>query len=534
MYKILIVDDEELVRNAIISKLNWKEIGFDVVEQAEDGEVAYELALRLRPDVVITDIRMPFMDGLELAEKLVKELPDSKIVILSGHDEFEYAQEAIKIGVTDYILKPVHSAQLTKLLVDILTIIKKKKMEEKKLEKLKSQLHQSLPLLKEKFFLSLLNNTIPHNDIQKSMDFFDISFPDDKYIVCASEIDGFNQLAAEKDAEFMALTSFSVLNIESELIGNMGFVVNDTSNRQVMILSLKDSDDKNIEILYDIMDAIRVNIEKYLNITVTIGIGRLVNRLKDIHLSYKDALNALECKITMGKNRIYYIEDYGCRNPDLYFPTESIHNLVSAIKLENAEAAISHVNDFYNKIAQKKNITLDNIKIITIDLISSIQKITPSIVNNHNTKNALDFRIYENIGKCETIDEFKSLAIDFTAKVCDYISASRNSRNHIIIAKAKNYIDANYHMENLSLNNVAGVVAVSPGYLSILFRKETNETFIEYLTKVRIEKAKELLKTTPLRAYEVAYKVGYSDPHYFSITFKKNTGFTPSEYKNSK
>lgn len=216
MYKILIVDDEELVRNAIISKLNWQEIGFDVIEQAEDGEQAYELALKLKPDVILTDIRMPFMDGLELAEKLVVELPNSKIVILSGHDEFEYAQEAIKLGVLDYILKPIHSVKLTELLSNIVNTIKSGEIEEQKLVKLKSQLHQSLPLLKEKFFITLINNTFSGKEISKNLEFFDISFPGDSYIICASEIDGISQLAMENDAEYMALTNFSILNIESE------------------------------------------------------------------------------------------------------------------------------------------------------------------------------------------------------------------------------------------------------------------------------------------------------------------------------
>lgn len=533
MYKILIVDDEELVRNAIISKLNWKEIGFDVVEQAEDGEQAYELALKLKPDVILTDIRMPFMDGLELAEKLVVELPNSKIVILSGHDEFEYAQEAIKLGVLDYILKPIHSVKLTELLSNIVTTIKNEEIEEQKLVKLKSQLHQSLPLLKEKFFTALINNTFSSKEISKNLEFFDISFSGDSYIICASEIDGISQLAMENDAEYMALTNFSILNIESEVVRNMGFAFNDTTNRQIMILSWKSSDDADIEILYNLMDVIRVNIEKYLNITITIGIGRPVSRLEDIHLSYKDALSALDCKITMGKNKIYNIKDFGYRDTDMYFPVERIHNLISAAKLESIETATAQINEFFDDICKRKNISIDNIRILIIELIFSMQKIPTVISGEHNKKNDLDFKIYENIGKCETVHDFKSLVIDFTTKVCNDISASRNSRNHAIIAKAKNYIDINYHLEELSLNNVAGIVSVSPGYLSILFRKETDETFIEYLTRMRLEKARELLKTTPLKAYEVAYKVGYSDPHYFSLIFKKYTGITPSDYKNN-
>jgi len=534
VYKLLVVDDEELVRNAIISKLDWSSLGFEPVMQAEDGEQALEMALEFKPEVVLTDVRMPFMDGLELAERLAKELPDTKVIILSGHDEFEYAQEAIKIGVMDYILKPIRSAKLTELMRNVKQLLDKEKGEKEKLLKLKSQLHQSLPLLREKFLNSMLNNSASEYDIQKKLDFLDIKLSGHSYVVCVSEIDNLTVHAETKSAEDIELLNFSVLNIISELTESKGIVFNDFYNRQVIIFNKIDFDTlsgKNN--LYNLLECIRENIEKHLEVSVTIGIGSVVSRLKDLHISYNDALYAIDYKIVLGKNKIYNIKDLGYRQSEVYYPIEKINSLLSTVKLEGMEKVKKCTDDFFDDLISKKSLSPDNIKIILSELINGAQKVLMEVKREDGDSCCMDFGIYEEIAKYETLQDLKVIISKFLSGICKYIRTNRNSRNLQIIDRARQCIDENYRLEELSLNFVAGIVAVSPGYLSILFRKETNETFVEYLTRVRMEKAKELLKTSSLKAYEVAYKVGYTDPHYFSICFKKYTGIPPSEYKGN-
>lgn len=529
MYKILIVDDEDLVRKAIISKLNWQQIGFDVVEQAEDGEKALEIALSLKPDLVLTDVRMPFMDGLELAEKINTLLPETKVVILSGHDEFEYAHEAIRIGALDYVLKPINAQKLTELLTKITSILDQEKKEKGKLIKIKRQLHQSLPVLKERFFNSLINAPLSKKEIESNLEFLEIDLLGDTFIVCVAEVDNINTISEET-----ALIHFSVLNIASELIGDRGFCFNDSLNRLVSVISKQvvkheDFEKEN----YNLLESIRSAIQKYLKVTITIGIGRAIGGLDNIYLSYNDAVMALDCKITMGKNRIYDIKDLGLGETELYFPITKINTLISMIKLDDTEAVLKSLKLLFEDISCKKNIKSDNIRILMIELINGIQKALIGISNENGHEYNMNYKIYEDINKNETIEEIEATISKFIFEVCQGIFLSRNSRNRMLIEKAKQYINQNYCVEELSQNQVAGIVAVSPGYLSVLFRKETGETFVEYLTKVRMEKAKYLLKTTPMKAYEVAYKVGYSDPHYFSLIFKKNTSYTPSDYKNS-
>ncbi len=532
LYKILIVDDEELVRKAIVSKLDWTGIGFGEVEQAEDGEQALEIALKFKPDIVLTDIRMPFMDGLELAECLKAQLPQTKVIILTGHDEFEYAQDAIKAGVMDYILKPVHAAALRELMEKARSILDNEHEEKEKLYKLKIQLHQSLPLLKDKFLISLVNNSFQEKELEKKLEYLDIRFSWESFIVCVSEIDNLNVLAESSSAEDTELLMFSFLNIASELLGSSGMVFNDFNNRQIVLYNFPPvAEHSDLNRLYTILEEIRNNLAKYFNITVTTGIGREVGSLRDIHRSYQDALHVLDYKIIMGKNRIYDIRDLGYRKSEMFYPIDGINELLSKIKLEGIEEVTQCTEGFFNELMEKKNISPDNIKIILSELINGAQKIIMEMKDESKVQAAIDFGIYEEIGKYETLEEMKAVVVHYLSGISKAIHAARNSRNLQIINKAKQYIDNSYKQDDLSLNQVAALVSVSPGYLSILFRKETNQTFIEYLTMVRMEKAKGLLKTSSLKSYEVAYNVGFSDPHYFSLSFKKYTGVTPSDYK---
>lgn len=534
MYKLLIVDDEELVRNAVIKKLDWTDIGFDLVEQAEDGEQALEIALNLKPDVVLTDVRMPFMDGLELSERLSHELPYTKIILLSGHDEFEYVQKAIKIGVLDYILKPIHSANLTKLLKKVKAELDTENAEKEKLLKLKNQLHQSLPLLKERFFNSLINNSINEKELEKQLGYLEITFWGDSFIVCVSEIDNLNVLSEANDPEYIALLNFSILNIISELIGSAGVAFNDFYNRQIIIFSGSGINLTQMEEdIYNKLLQIKENIGKYLKITVSIGIGSIANNVKNVNTSYNDALFALDHKIILGKNKIFNFNDSGYKSSNLYFPIDKINALLSRLKLESVSEITKCLDNFFKELAELKNITSDNIKVILFEVVSGIQKILIELKSESDQPYTLDFNIYNDISKYDTLEDLKVVILKFIINTCKYISTFRNMRNLNIVEKAKQCINDNYYMEELSLNYIAGIVSVSPGYLSILFKKETGENFVEYITRTRMEKAKELLKTTDMKAYEVAYKVGYSDPHYFSISFKKYTGFNPSDYKSS-
>lgn len=533
MYKLLIVDDEDLVRNAILKKLDWTFIGFDDIRQAEDGEQALEIALEFKPDVVLTDIRMPFIDGLELSQRLSEVLPDTKILLLSGHDEFKYAQEAVKIGVYDYILKPIHSVKLTELLKKVKTQLDIENSDRTKLTKLKTQLNQSLPLLKERFFNLLINNSINAMETKKQMEYLETNFQGDVFIVCVFEIDDLGLLTETNSSEDMALLSFSVSNIISELIGNNGVAFNDSSNRHIIIFSGDNADKQSMEAdLYTILEQINSNITKYLKITITIGIGSFCSFLGKLHVSYKDALQALKCKIVMGKNKIFNIKDLGYQSSDLFMPVEKIDVLLAMLKLESPDKIEKNIDSFFEELAAEKNISSDNLKVILTELISGVHRTLIELKNETAGTIHLDFSIYHELNKLETLDDLRVIISHYIMSAYQYISNSRNIRNVNIIEKAKQYINENYFLEELSLNYIAGIVSVSPGYLSILFKKEAGENFIEYITKIRMEKAKIHLKTTNMKIYEIANAVGFVDPHYFCASFKKYTGLTTSEFKN--
>ncbi|WP_411679787.1 response regulator [Clostridium thailandense] len=535
MYKILIVEDEELVRKSIVNKIDWKTIGFSEVFDAEDGAVGLELALKIKPDVLLTDIAMPFMDGLELSEKLLKELPNTKIIIISGYDEFEYARKAIDLGVNNYVLKPIISSRLTEYLTKIKNQLDEKNLENSKLLQIKRQITETLPLLKEKFFNSLIKQGISEEEISSDLKNLNINFIGNLFIVCVLEIDSLNDLISKCESNYISALNIDLLKIISDSIGNFGFVFNDALNRKVIIYSIEDYKSKIFEMeIYDSLLSIKNTIKNNLHITVTIGIGTLVSQLKNLKTSYNEALNALEHKFLMGENNIYSINNKTNETLSFYFPFKKIDDLLFKVKFESLERVKISFDSFFADLINFSNISSENIKLIMFELMNQIQKLLLDLEDKKSANHTLYLNIYREINVCETLDDVKRLLWKYVEYTYSDMHIVGNNRNLQTVEKAKKFINENYWNPDLSLDTVANFVSVSSCYLSIIFKKENNETFIEYVTKLRMEKAKELLIVNNLKPSEVAFKIGFRDPHYFSICFKKHIGFSPSEFKNAK
>lgn len=526
MYKILIVDDEEFIRTAIASIIDWKSIGFTCVLEAEDGELAYEIALEHRPDVILTDIRMPFMDGLELSERITKELPNTKILILTGHDEFEYAKKALKIGVLDYIVKPIRSEALRDVMINTKNILDQEKKRREEYTRIKRQLRKSLPLLKEKFYNSLICNKLSKEEIDKRTKYLEIDLQQESYTVCLFET---TLIKHEEDIEDIEIKNISINNFILEIIHSNGIVFNDLSGRHVLLyFNLNRNDLEEREILHGIARKIALQYKKNKNFAVTTGIGNTVLSVNQIHQSYKDALHVLEYKVAFGKGNVFDIIDLGYRSANSYFPVKQIKKLLSTLRLGTGYQ--TELNELFQYLFSQKEISMDNLRIIMYEIINGVQK----LLIETQVSDKLEYHIYDQVLHIQTINEMKPLLEDFFSNVFRILHSGKSSKKRQLVEKAKEYIKENYNNCELNLNNTANAIFLSPSYLSVLFKKETGETFIDFLTKIRMEKSKELLRLYDLKAYEIAEQVGYNDPHYFSISFKKYTGYTPSKYRKIK
>lgn len=560
MYKLLIVDDEDFVRNAIVNILDWKELGFSEVYQAENGLQALEVALQCKPDLVLTDIKMPFMDGLELSAQLKEALPDTRIVVLSGHSEFKFAQEAIALGVLDYIIKPLGAATLTKKMTEIRKKLDHEFQERRYLEKIRSQLHQSLPVLRERFlYLQVCTaegNSGAAENARARLDFLEIPLRDGPFVPCVIEPD----LSAVK-AEEPEIYSLGIKNLVMEIVGPRHPVFFDGADRVVVVFNTPlDPDDArlpdgtpplqgsllqqgsmssqdkpafqgNRDLITEILLILQKAAQLFLKTQVTAALGATAPGIGDLYASYNKALLALECKYTLGKGKIYDIHDLDYLEPAFFYPFDACAAFVNAVKIGGAATIEQVAARICDALKSRKNLSAANIKLIFVDIITNLLKMLTEAKDSTPETWSQGLMLYSVMDKLGTVEEIAAAVLPFAVKVSKALAASRTNSSMNIIAKVMDYVRQNYQLEDLSLHTVAVHVAVSPGYLSALFKKETGKNFTDFVTQLRMEKAMELLKVTDLKTYEVAYRTGFANPHYFSISFKKQTGKSPSEFR---
>jgi len=528
MYKIMLVDDEAEVREGIRERIAWHEHGYECVSVCENGMDALEAAENLKPDVVLTDINMPFMDGLELTRHLSERLPRAKVVIVTGYDDFDYAQQAVKLRVNDFILKPITAAEL----IEVLDKIKKELDEEKdrreNFVRLERQLRESMPLLKERFLERMASTSIGPGETKERMEYFGLPLPGPDYVVFAAEADHFGEGGPDADRE---LLRFAVYNIAQEIASREehSAVFRSREEKVVCILS-GGAEDRLFDKAQTMAEEIRHSVETYLRFTVTVGIGLPASGLGNIRQSYRSAVAALDYRFLLGTNRVISISDLeGRRKPSSESAGDWEKALAVAVKTgvrEEAErivaAIVRHLKQAVPSIEQA---------------YIRIQKLIVSLLNALEEWSGEEELFGEGVNPITEVYRFKTLdEIEvWLGSVCGHtirlLDEKRSDMAQHQMVKAENYIKENFGDPNLNLKSVCEVVHMSNSYFSAMFKARTGKTFIEYLTAQRVDKAKELLMTSDLKSYEIAAEVGYADPHYFSVLFKKATGDTPTEYR---
>ncbi|MDF2614421.1 MAG: two component transcriptional regulator, AraC family [Clostridia bacterium] len=530
MLKTIIIDDEELIREGLLTTIDWKSLGYEVVGQASDGEEAIELIQNLLPDVIITDIRMPFMNGLELLEFIKPMLPHSFVVIISGHDEFQYAQKALQLGAYDYLLKPFDLDYFHKMLVKI-------KYEHTLLKKSSKGLSDNhLSTLQTHFIEDLIYNKVDLHEIEKKAEEYKLKELTHQYLLLmVIQLDNYHLSIAQynfDEINDIHKQFYEQIHHAAKSIKNL-YMVEGKSGDCILCLSSKD-----INILKDYSKSLPLSlkkeIESHMNFTVTIAISNIRQGIKELPETYKQTLEILSYRFIAGYSQILYSENMkkedkiGFNYPQTDYNSEKF---IAYIKAGNDEDISEYIDSLFNDlVAHGHNSSLFIIMFVTsiyvqiLNLLGTMDYSIESIFPN-----PLD--IYRSLTASQNIMDTKNVLKDVSLKVSHYLSSKRTSKLSSLIRKAKNYIDANYSSTDLTLQAVAEHVNMGVCYFSSVFKQETDETFINYVTKVRIEKAKELLATSEYKSYEVSYMVGYNNPTYFSTIFKKMTGIPPSQYK---
>lgn len=535
MLKVMIIDDEYYFREALKIMIPWNDLGFQICNEARNGEEALEMLDIHKPDILLVDINMPVMNGLSYIEEIKDRGLVPKIIIISGYEEFSYAKQAVEMGVYNYLLKPVNPEELKQALNNLSRVIIQEKNMKLETEALKVKVRESMPLLKVQLVNDLLHARITAADLFKKnkANFFNIDFSMMNFQVISVEIDDINKKNWSLEDQY--LLKFAVSNITSEILSTefLHDVCYDAYDRICAIISYNGKDEASLKIL-SVCDRIRLLISKFLNFTVTIGVGNRYTSSMGIHESYKESFFALKNRI-LGHNdsTITFNSVSETQLSTTYFPSERKVSLLMSMRTGNINETLDILEQIFKQISQNKS-TSEYIHITCIELISTCMEFLTehnlSITSIYNGSRSL----LEEIQQKKSIIEIKTWIIKLFSDCINSIHQSKKNRSSKIIIDVKKYIEHNYQTADLRLEEIAKSVYVNPQYLSFLFKKEMGQTVIEYLTSVRLNKAKELMDNCYSSVPGIAEMIGYMDPNYFSKCFKKKFGVPPSKYIESK
>lgn len=534
MFKIIIVDDKPDVSEGIIKMINWSEIGIEVAGKGCDGQEAMELVYNVQPDIVITDIKMPIMDGIQLTRLIKEQYPGVKIIILSGYDDFSYAQQAVKLGAEEYLLKP---ARFTEIRDAILRAKCKLQIERKKKEEdsiIQQKLLESLPLLKEEYFNYLIGSPASTEDseVQQRFDFLGIKLDCGNFAVLLIEPDNMINMSCGSKYGIKELEKLRVgISCTADRIISQYFKSETFRYGQNKVVVLVNyipghQEGDNRTAVYELAERIKGEVEKSLGVTVTIGIGESYKCIDGIYYSFREAQEALTHKLYLGPNHVIPISDVKMKNHIPFnYPNHLESQLILAAKIGASEQVLHLVDKYFDSILGHKDISPMLLKKILREFIAVISRLAMEVCANEQEN--VDY--FNEFDKFNTLDEIKSWLTNILHDIAENVQKRRKTQLETDIEKAKAYILNNY-FEDISLQSLSDYVCLSPTYFSAVFKEYVGETFIEFLTRTRIEKAKEILLAGSSKIYEVALKVGYTDQRYFSKVFKKYTGVNPGDY----
>ncbi len=522
MYSVFLVDDEVVVREGIRNTIPWEETGYTLVGEAPDGEMALAILKDLKPDILITDIRMPFLDGLALSRIVKKTQPWIKIIILSGHDEFSYAQEAISIGVEEYLLKPVSSANMLECLHKVALRLEEEKKQRNDTERLKRRVVSSNDLLKEKWLCDLVSGAVSPESVFEQAREFTIDIVSQVYAIAIAELSCDKPDSAELDR---------TKSIIDSLVSVSEDIISFSSGVDTITFIIKGSDCETVEeSAYSLAQGIKFEAERNTRTLVSIGIGSSVTRLGSLPQSWSEAKNALKYLSATGRNMIVGVND-------IHPVASSSHTELGAdpvaIRLRHAtEEDVECIVEQYSGILTESGSRRGNIAYYLLyDIIVAARKLAREFGGTYEDIFPKDMQPADVSAIAESTESFRTEVRRILHQIITLRTAREGSGHNTVIQRAKRYIQEHFADPDISLNTVAAEVNYSPNHFSTVFSQEAGETFIEYLTCTRITRAQQLLTSTSLRSSEVAYEVGYNDPHYFSFLFKKTTGKSPREFR---
>lgn len=538
MLKVFLVEDEMIIRNGVKNNIPWEQEGFTFVGEAGDGELAWPLIKQTKPDILITDIRMPFMDGLELSGLVRKELPDTKIIILSGYSEFDYAKQAINLGVANYLLKPISGEKLLEAVKQVADIIREERAQALLVEQYRQENQENIKIEKIRLFEQIVTGSATTREILDRGEMLELDLAAPFYTVILLKLVDSGE-SMDSSTQVMEASE----KVDEAIMQKQEFFAVERGLEGLAIL-MKSEEEMQAGIQLESLEKeIQEILAQYPEVSYFGGAGETVQRMRDIRRSYVGASKAFASRFFTEKNRFLTVEQIreqkpvGTKDMSLKSVDASKINrklVEDFLKSGLEEETKNFVEEYFRNIGRENYESLMFCHYLIVDMnlcashfLESIG-IEPSLL----PAQCRDVGEFLNSLQCEEgMIAYVTKLFTETIRLRD--NSSRNKYMELITAAQKIILE-NFQNNEFSMNQAAAMVNLSPGYFSTLFRQETGMSFVEYLTGIRLEKAKALLMCTNMRSSEIAYEVGYKDAHYFSYIFKKVCGCTPKEYRARK
>jgi len=525
LYRIILVDDEIATRKGLLMGIKWKSLGLEFCGEAKDGLEGLELARRVQPHVILTDVRMPHMDGIEMTTKLRMELPECKIIFMSGFTDKEYLKSAIHLKAVDYVEKPLSLTEISAALNNAVDICKAENVRKHNEVDLIKSSKKNIRILRNHLTLEFMNCEPDLKDIRSKydLDLIGLNISD----IYTSAIYKFNLL--KLNGYKLNVDNYhrdKLSDIVEKCLDGSGikYILGFSQNGQLTIFFSSRTEQFN-GVLISIIKEIKQNFEDLFGekTLITVGVGKVVRGIENTTTSYHIAKNALQKYFLLGYGNIFYFEDI----KELVEPVIDL-KIYELVKNLEAEATLKLLKSICEKWKNINNINLRSINVFLLDLIArlSATMIDKGIKLQDESK---EYELaWDEILSYYTLDE----VIQFIYEKMSIFSKSveeNKGKSHKIIS-AINYIKEHYN-EEITLNMIADKIEVTPSYLCRLFKKETDRTVNGYIEEVRLQIAKELIRNYDMKLEEVAKRVGYNNANYFSMVFTKANGYYPSEYK---
>ncbi len=514
MYKLMLVEDEAVVRESIRQNIDWGRYGFTLCCACENGREALERLDTLMPDVVVTDICMPFVDGLELTRYLHEHYPSVLVVILTGFSEFSYAQQAVKLHVHDFLLKPVVPKEFCAILEKLAADLRARDSQRSNLRSLQSRAYQAETILRSALFRNLLRGLSAAGEIRRQAREAGLSLDCASYaaIFCrplyrlhsAAELQRLQDAAQATASRFPHCTAAVVDELYAVLLVG-GRTADEVSRRSRDAGAM-------------LCDAVG----RACGAEAQAGLGGCAAGLGGLHRTFREACHALGYGFTVPYRVIADHQARAAERPATEAsPLPSVRGWIQS--LAGGEDALERLDALFDTLV-RRNLHRD----ACVPLLERLRFAMADLIPEERRSAAPQIPPPEDWFRIRDVQkDFRQLAA-FLLRAPDEEDPARRC-----VESAKGYILQRYHDSAFSLTELLSLLNVSKSYFSSAFKAQTGQTFLEYLTAMRMEKARQLLATTNLPAAEIAERIGFTDPHYFSVVFKRAVGKTPREFRES-